>query len=104
MMRHGECKTPGGKLIAVDFDVVEGALRNVVVTGDFFLYPEEALGPLASSIEGMPASMTEVDYAARVRTALSEGVELLGSSPEALATAVVRALRSPEQGTATHDA
>ena len=104
MTRHGECKTPGGKLIAVDFDVIDGTLRNVVVTGDFFLYPEEALGPLASSLEQMPASSSEEDYAARVRMALSGGVELLGSSPEALATAVVRALRNPEQGTATHDA
>ncbi len=43
MTRHGEYKTPGGKLIAVDFDVIDGTLRNVVVTGDFFLYPEEAL-------------------------------------------------------------
>ena len=104
MTRHGECKTPGGKLIAVDFDIVDGTLRNVVVTGDFFLYPEEALGPLARSLEEVPASLSEKDYAARVRMALSGGVELLGSSPEALATAVVRALQSPEHGTATHDA
>jgi hypothetical protein len=48
--------------------------------------------------------MSEEDYAARVRMALSGGVELLGSSPEALAMAVVRALQSPEHGTATHDA
>src|SRR5919205_472974 len=40
---RGECKTPGGKLIAVEFAVVEGHLRDVVVSGDFFLYPEEAL-------------------------------------------------------------
>ncbi len=104
MTRHGERKTPGGKLIAVDFDVVDGTLRNVVITGDFFLYPEEALGPLASSLEGMPTSLGEEDYAARVRMALSGGVELLGSSPEALAMAVVRALQGPEQGTVSHDA
>jgi lipoate-protein ligase A len=104
MTRHGECKTPGGKLIAVDFDVAHDTLRNVVVTGDFFLYPEEALGPLASSLEGMPASLTEEEYAARVKAVMHEGVELLGSSPEALATAVVRALRTPEHGTVTHDA
>ena len=44
---RGEFKTPGGKLIAVEIDVVDGELRNVVVTGDFFLYPEEALPILA---------------------------------------------------------
>lgn len=92
MTRHGEYKTPGGKLIAVEFDVVNGALRNVVVTGDFFLYPEEALGLLSGALEGAPASLTGQDYATRVGAALGGEVELLGSSPEALATAVVRAL------------
>ena len=51
MSCHGEFKTPGGKLIAVDFDIVDGELRNVVVTGDFFLYPEEALPVLAGALE-----------------------------------------------------
>jgi lipoate-protein ligase A len=80
---------------------VDGELRNVVVTGDFFLYPEEALPILAGALENSPTSLNEAGYAARVRTALDAGAELVGSSPEALAIAVVRALRTsaaPEQG------
>ena len=42
-MRHGEYKTPGGKLVVADFAVRDGAVRDLVVSGDFFLYPEEAL-------------------------------------------------------------
>jgi lipoate-protein ligase A len=92
MMCRGEFKTPGGKLIAVDFDLVDDELRNVVVTGDFFLYPEEALPILGGALENSPATLDEADYAARVRTALDSSAELVGSSPEALAAAVVRAL------------
>lgn len=91
---RGEFKTPGGKLIAVDLDVADGELRNVVVTGDFFLYPEEALPLLARALEHSPATLDEAGYAARVRTALDTRAELVGSSPEALATAVIRALRA----------
>ena len=94
MSHRGECKTPGGKLIAVELDVVDGKLRNVVVTGDFFLYPEEALPILAAALENSPASLDEASYAAKVRTALDAGAELVGSSPAALAVAVVRALQS----------
>jgi lipoate-protein ligase A len=94
MSHRGEFKTPGGKLIAVELDVVDGQLRNVVVTGDFFLYPEEALPLLAGALEHSPAALDEAGYAARVRGALDAGVELVGSSPEALAVAVVRALGS----------
>ena len=92
MTLRGEFKTPGGKLIAVELDVVAGHLRDVVVTGDFFLYPEDALPILAGALEGTPADLAETAYAARVQAALGNGVELVGSSPEALATAVKRAL------------
>ena len=43
---HGEYKTPGGKLVVVDFDVIDGRIRNMKISGDFFLYPEEEFAPL----------------------------------------------------------
>ena len=89
---HGEYKTPGGKLIAVDFAVADGALRDVVVSGDFFLYPEEALADLTGALEGMSVELPEVAIAERVRMALPRDAELLGSSPEAIGAAVRRAL------------
>jgi lipoate-protein ligase A len=94
MTCRGEFKTPGGKLIAVDFDVVDDELRNVVVTGDFFLYPEEALPILSRALEHSPVTLDEAGYAARVRNALDSTAELVGSSPEALAAAVVRGLEA----------
>lgn len=94
MRTRGEYKTPGGKLIAVELSVRDGALRDVVVTGDFFLYPEEALPILASSLEGASASLGSPEFAALVAAAIPPDVELLGASPEALATAVMRSLES----------
>ena len=94
MRSRGEFKTPGGKLIAVELEVIAGELRNVVVTGDFFLYPEEALPALSGALENSPATLDEAAYAAKVRAALDAGGELVGSSPEALAAAVIRALRA----------
>jgi lipoate-protein ligase A len=101
MRCRGEFKTPGGKLIAVDFDVVDDELRNVVVTGDFFLYPEGALPILSGALENSPITLSEAGYAERIQTALDSSAELVGSSPEALAVAVVRALQArpaAEQG------
>ena len=51
---HGEYKVPGGKLVAVDLDVVDGRLRGVSVSGDFFLEPDEALEVLSSALDGLP--------------------------------------------------
>ena len=52
---HGEYKVPGGKLVAVDLDVVDGLLSGVSVSGDFFLEPDEALPVLSSALDGLPA-------------------------------------------------
>nr|MDQ3045473.1 lipoate--protein ligase family protein [Chloroflexota bacterium] len=49
---HGEYKTPGGKLVLVDFVVEDARLREVVVSGDFFLYPDEALAEITGALEG----------------------------------------------------
>lgn len=89
---HGEYKTPGGKLVVVDFDVADGRLAGPMVSGDFFLYPEEALEHIAGALDGLPADASEEQIAQSVADALPEGTEMLGFSPEAIAIAVRRAL------------
>jgi lipoate-protein ligase A len=89
---HGEYKTPGGKLVRVDFDVRDGGLRDIVVSGDFFLYPDEALSDITGSLDGLSPDLSEVDLVERISAAIPSGTEWLGSSPEALAIAVRRAI------------
>ena len=89
---HGEYKTPGGKLVAVDFDVTSDRLTRVMVTGDFFLYPEEALEAIVGALEGLPVTAEDGEIARAVERAIPEGTELLGFSPEAVAIAVRRGL------------
>lgn len=96
---QGQFKTPGGKLVVVDFQVVDGLLRRVTVHGDFFLYPDEAFAALAGALEGAPAGLSEARLAERVRAALGDA-ELVGASPEAIATAVTRGLATARGGTA----
>jgi lipoate---protein ligase len=89
---HGAYKTPGGKLVAVDFEIDSGRLRHVMLHGDFFLYPEEAIAPITAALEGMPTDLIESEIAARVRAAIPPDTEMLGFSPEAIGIAVQRAL------------
>ncbi|HEY8445809.1 MAG TPA: biotin--protein ligase [Thermomicrobiales bacterium] len=91
---HGEYKTPGGKLVVVDFAVQDNQLRDVRVSGDFFLYPEDALSDITAALEGAPADLTEEQIATRIEGAIPPGTEWLGTSPAALAIAVRRALAS----------
>jgi lipoate-protein ligase A len=94
---HGQYKMPGGKLVRVDVDVVDGELRDVVVSGDFFLYPDDALEQITGALVGLPSDSTEPEIAGAVSAAIPVGTEWLGSSPEALAIAVRRALDPGEE-------
>ncbi len=94
--QRGVYKVPGGKLVAVEFAVMDDRLHDVVVTGDFFLYPEEALPVLSFAIEGAPATIDREALAVRIAAAIPDDVELVGASPEALAIAVERGLHPAE--------
>ena len=96
---HGEYKTPGGKLVTVDLRVDGDVLADVQVSGDFFVYPEEAFADLARALEGAPVGEDEPCLAERVRRGIRPGAELLGSSPEGVAVAVRRALARGPEGT-----
>lgn len=91
---HGEYKTPGGKLVIVDFDVIDGRLRNVEISGDFFLYPEEEFAALTDALEGVDADLDDESFAERIRMDLHPDTTLLGTSPEGIATAVRRGLNA----------
>ena len=94
---HGEYKTPGGKLVAVDLTVADGTLRDVMISGDFFLYPDDSFTALTDALEGLSADLSESEIAEQVRLALPRGTELLGSSPEAIGAAVRRALAAGDE-------
>lgn len=90
----GEYKTSGGKLVRVSFDVDAGRLVNVQLSGDFFLYPEEALGPITQSLDGLSAASGRDEIVSAINNAVEPEVEMVGFSPEAIAIAVERGLRA----------
>jgi lipoate-protein ligase A len=89
---HGEYKVPGGKLVVADLAVVEGALADVSISGDFFLEPDEALLDINRALTGLPESTSAAELAAAVKAALPADAALFGFSAEAVAITVRRAL------------
>jgi lipoate-protein ligase A len=90
---HGEYKVPGGKLVVVDLEVVDGRISGFRLAGDFFLEPDTALEQIDAAVTGLPADADASAIAAAVRGALPEGAQMLGFSPEGVATAIRRALQ-----------
>jgi lipoate-protein ligase A len=89
---HGEFKVPGGKLVVVDFEIIDGLISNFRLAGDFFLEPDSALEDINAAVNGLPADVDAQRLAVVVNNSLPEGATLLGFTPESVATAVRRAL------------
>ncbi|WP_157155042.1 biotin/lipoate A/B protein ligase family protein [Diaminobutyricimonas sp. LJ205] len=90
---HGEYKVPGGKLVVVDLDVVDGRFANFRLAGDFFLEPDDALEAINAAVNGLPAETESKSIADAIQHALPDGAQLLGFSPDAVATTIRRALK-----------
>jgi len=95
VVMHGEYKIPGGKLVVADVETSGGAdasLTVVVISGDFFLEPAEALLAINAQLVGLAASTPVAEMAAVVLRAAGPDAQFIGFSPEAVAIAVRRAL------------
>jgi lipoate-protein ligase A len=91
---HGEFKVPGGKLVVVDLDVVDGVIANFRLAGDFFLEPDTALETINAALNGLSADADVKTLTAAVQSGLPRDATLLGFSPESVATTIRRALSS----------
>ncbi|HQY99954.1 MAG TPA: lipoate--protein ligase family protein, partial [Propionicimonas sp.] len=98
---HGEYKVPGGKLVAVDLNVVDERLAQVSVSGDFFLDPDEALAVIDRALAGLDVETSVGELAARIDVDLARAkadgllgvpVTMVGFDSLAVAMAVRRAL------------
>lgn len=89
---HGEYKVPGGKLVVVDLAVEDGRLRDVRVSGDFFLEPDDAIELIDTALEGAPADTDTPGLTARIDAALPASAVLFGFTSESVAIAIRRAL------------
>ena len=77
-------RSPGGKLVAVDLEVVDERLADVSVSGDFFLEPDEALDDINAALTGL-RSDAGVDAAGRRGDRRARRpVPLIGFTPEAV--------------------
>jgi lipoate---protein ligase len=92
MTYHGEYKVPGGKLVVVDFEVIGERFANMCITGDFFVFPEDALSAVAKSLEGMPIDTPANDLQVHMNQAMGNDAELLGFGLIDVVAAIRRAL------------
>jgi len=98
IVRAGE-KVAGGKLVRLELEHDGSRILRAKITGDFFLHPEDALGEMENSLAGLKINCAESEFASAIaKAAESKSAELVGFSPEILASLVVKAIANREAG------
>jgi hypothetical protein len=88
-MGYAEYKAPKG-VIKVELEMAENKISRISLTGDFFMYPEEAIEELERALEGVDASKEALLEAVR-NFYSSRGVRTPMVEPEHWVEAVLRA-------------
>ncbi len=85
-------KVKGGKLLRVSLEHDGGVITEIVITGDFFLHPEEGLARLEEKLRGASLRESERDLAARIEALIAEDrLTVLGFGPADLAATIKEA-------------
>ena len=86
-------KIPGGKLLRVKIDYNK-VIRDVSITGDFFLYPEEAIEKIESALFGLDIRDSEEKMIGIINEVLKENnIQLVGIDPQSIARNIKAAIK-----------
>lgn len=70
-------KVPNGKLLKLFLETADNRIKTLKITGDFFLYPEEAITLLEEGLLGAP--LEEAELGERLQRVIDQNkVELYG--------------------------
>jgi lipoate-protein ligase A len=85
-------KIPGGKLVRMDVSYQE-QIDELIITGDFFLHPEEALESIVSELKQASLPFQPGKVLSSLEKLLDEiEAQLIGASPEDLVSILDEAL------------
>jgi lipoate-protein ligase A len=86
-------KVREGKIVKVEIEY-DGCIKNLKITGDFFLHPEDVLDEIEKSMSGLEKEASVEAIASKIHTIMvAHDARMIGVSPESLAEVVKEALK-----------
>ncbi len=83
-------KNPGEKLVRIDVEFDGNTIKNAHISGDFFIYPEEAIEKIEKDLIGLPVDEKQIQEKIS-RLVKIETIELVGISPATIAQGILEA-------------
>ncbi len=83
-------KNPGEKLVHIDVDFKNDTIAYIHLSGDFFIYPEEAIAEIEQLLLGLPVERALIEQ--HILTLLQrKNIEMVGISVSTIAQGIMEA-------------
>jgi len=93
MISQARQKVKEGKVVKVEVEYDE-VIKNIRITGDFFLHPEDILDKIEKSIIGLEKTVSVEAITSNINKLTEcEDIQMIGISPESIAGLVKEALK-----------
>lgn len=93
MISQVKQKVKEGKVVKVEIEYNE-VIKNVRITGDFFIHPEDILDEIERSIIGLERSASIESITSNIQSRIADkNVQMIGISPESIAVLIREALK-----------
>ena len=85
MKKHVDYKVPNGKLLRIDFDLDYSTIKDIMITGDFFIHPEESINVIENSLKQVNINDIEKKLNEII---LKKGIRIVGFSAKDVEEAI----------------
>ncbi len=94
MIFQAKQKVKEGKVVKVDVEVdFDEIIKNIKITGDFFIHPEDFLEEIENSIIGLGRNAGLESITSNIqKTTAGKDIQMIGISPDSIAILVREAL------------
>lgn len=89
MKKEVDYKVSGGKLIRVEGKIENDILKEIKITGDFFLHPEQGIESIENSLQGRKLRREELEKEIK-EVVQRENLQLVGVSEEDFVQAILK--------------
>lgn len=90
MSIHVVLKNPGEKLVHIDVEFAGKTIASVHISGDFFIYPEEAIGDIEQLLLTLPPDQQFIEQKI-AELVKNKNIEMAGISASTIAQGIVEA-------------
>ncbi|AWD32445.1 hypothetical protein CKSOR_00324 [Candidatus Kinetoplastibacterium sorsogonicusi] len=88
---HSKYKVPNGKLIIADIVIEDSLIKEIQISGDFFLEPPIVLEMINKALIGLSIQTNMQEIKTIINRAIPENTVFFGFSPESIAITILKA-------------